>query len=91
MLTRGTSVDRVITKTLAEIYLQQGHLQKAYEIFKVLSEKDPSDTEIQERLKELREKLNPSPALIHEPARSAEEKIRVLKRWLTNIQERKRG
>jgi predicted Zn-dependent protease len=83
-------VDPVITKTLAEVYLQQGHLQKAYEIFKVLSEKDPSDTEIQKRLKELREKLNPSPASIQEPARSAEERIHILKRWLANIRERKR-
>jgi predicted Zn-dependent protease len=84
-------VDRVITKTLGEVYLQQGHLQKAYEIFKVLSEKDPSDTEIQKRLKELREKLNLPPASIQEVPRSAEEKIRILKRWLANIQERKRG
>jgi predicted Zn-dependent protease len=83
-------VDRVITKTLGEVYLQQGHLQKAYEIFKVLSEKDPSDTEVQKRLKELREKLNLSPASIQEPPRSAEERIRILKRWLANIQERKR-
>ena len=86
-------MDRVITKTLGEVYLQQGHLQKAYEIFKLLSEKDPSDTDIQKRLKELREKLGPSPAPAptQEPPRSAEEKIRILKRWLANIQERKRG
>ena len=83
-------MDRVITKTLGEVYLQQGHLQKAYEIFKVLSEKDPSDMEIQKRLKELREKLNPSPASTQEPPRSAEEKIRILERWLANIRERKR-
>jgi len=84
-------VVRVITKTLGEVYLQQGHLQKAYEVFKVLSEKDPSDMEIQKRLKELREKLNLSSASVQEGLPSAEEKIRILKRWLANIQERKRG
>ena len=84
-------MDRVITKTLGEVYFQQGHLQKAYEIFKVLSEKDPSDTDIQKRLKELREKLNLSPDSVQEMPRSSEERIRILKRWLANIQERKRG
>ena len=33
-------MDRMTTKTLAEIYLQQGHLQEAYEIFKALAERD---------------------------------------------------
>ena len=83
-------MDRVITRTLGEVYFQQGYLQKAYEIFKVLSEKDPSDTDIQNRLKELREKLNLSPDSVQEMPRSAEERIRILKRWLANIQERKR-
>jgi hypothetical protein len=53
-------MDRLMTKTLAEIYLQQGHLQEAYDIYKTLAEKDPSDAEIQKRLEELREKLDPS-------------------------------
>jgi len=81
---------RIITKTLAEIYLQQGHLQKAYEIFKTLSEKDPSDKEIQKRLKELGEKLELSSPLIAPSTPSTEEKIQVFERWLANIRERKR-
>ena len=44
-------MDRMATKTLAEIYRKQGHFQKAYEIFKALAEKDPLNREIQERLK----------------------------------------
>ena len=72
-----SSMERVPTKTLAEIYLQQGHLQDAYEIFKALSERDPSDQEIKVRLKEL------------ETALSTEEKVRILKQWLAKIQERK--
>lgn len=83
-------MEQIITKTLAEIYLQQGHLEKAYEIFKTLLEKNPSDLEIQKRLKELNEKLEYSPLSVNQPVRSTEEKIRLLERWLVNIRERRR-
>ena len=79
------------TKTLAEIYIQQGHFQEAYEIYKALSEKDPYDTEIKNRLKELTDKLRPSISLIYPPPRSRAEKIRLLERWLTHIRERRGG
>lgn len=72
------------TKTLAEIYLQQGHLQEAYEIYKALAEKDPFDQEIQKKVEELREKLHPSPP-------SKEEKIRHLEKWLANIRKGRRS
>jgi hypothetical protein len=49
-------MDRLVTKTLAEIYLQQGHLEQAYSLFKTLSERDPEDVELRNRLKELEEK-----------------------------------
>jgi len=50
-------MDRLVTKTLAEIYLQQGHLEEAYSLFKTLSERDPEDVELKERLEELEEKV----------------------------------
>jgi tetratricopeptide (TPR) repeat protein len=84
-------MDRMATKTLAEIYLQQGHFQEAYEIFKALAEKDPHDVEIKHRLKQLSEKLSLSPPLTHPSLRSKEEKIRFLEKWLTHIRERRRG
>jgi tetratricopeptide (TPR) repeat protein len=77
------------TKTLAEIYLQQGHLQEAYEIYKNLAEKDPFDTEIQDRLEELRERLHASPASSPPSSLSREEKIRHLEKWLDNIRKRR--
>ncbi len=80
-----------MTKTLAEIYMQQGHFEEAYKILKALSEKDPSDMEIQKRLMELSEKLKRSSPLTDQSIRTTEEKIRLLERWLANIQERKRG
>lgn len=82
-------MDRFTTKTLAEIYLQQGHLQEAYEIYKTLAEKDPFDEDIQNRLDELEEKLNPSPASSLSSPLSREEKIRHLEKWLANIRKRR--
>jgi tetratricopeptide (TPR) repeat protein len=82
-------MEPLATKTLAEIYLQQGHFQEAYDIFKILLEKDPNDKEIQDKLRELNEKLilsSSNPRL----APSKEEKIRLLERWLSNIRERRR-
>lgn len=84
-------MDRLITKTLAEIYLKQGDLRKAYEILKILSEQDPSDKEGKEKLIELSERLALSPSSIDPRDRSTEEKIRILKKLLANLRERRKG
>ncbi len=84
-------MDRIITKTLSEIYLKQGDLRKAYEILKVLSEQDPSDKEIQQKLIELSERLGLSPPAIHSPNDIREQKIHILKKVLANIRERRKG
>ena len=82
-------MNRVETKTLAEIYLLQGHLEEAYEIFKRLAEKDPSDPEIQMRLHELNERFG-SPSLPAGGSRvTPEERISILKGWLANIRKRR--
>jgi predicted Zn-dependent protease len=83
-------MDRMITKTLGEIYLKQGDLRKAYEIFKVLSEQDPSDKQVQAILTKLSERLGLSPPSLGPPARSTEEKIRLLKKALANIRRRRK-
>lgn len=79
------------TKTLAEIYLKQGHLQEAYEIYKSLAEKDPFDQEIRKKVKELREKLHPSPPSNFPYPLSKEERIRHLEKWLSNIRKGRRS
>ena len=79
----------IVTKTLAEIYLQQGHLKEAYEMFRTLSEKDPSDTGIRNRLRELEQMLTTSPPVLSPSDLSSDEKISLLKRWLSNIQKRR--
>ncbi len=82
-------MDRMVTKTMAELYLQQGHIQEAYEIYKALAEKDPFDPEIQGRVKELKEKLHPSPSSKFSHPLSMEERIRYLEKWLANIRKRR--
>lgn len=84
-------MDPIATKTLAEIYLQQGHDQEAYEIFKALAEKDPHNIELRYRLEQLSEKLSLSPPFTHPLLRSKEEKIHFLEKWLANIQKRRKG
>ena len=81
----------MITRTLADIYLKQGDLRKAYEILKVLSEQDPSDKEIQRILIELSERLGVSPPTLFPADHTKEERIRILKKVLTQIRERRKG
>ena len=82
-------MEPIATKTLAEIYLRQGYLQEAFEIYKALAGKDPFDREIQNKVEELREKLHPpSPPNFPYPL-SKEEKLRHLEKWLANIQKRR--
>ncbi len=83
-------MDEIVTKTLAQLYLKQGHFQKAYEIYKTLFEKDPSDPEIRKGLHELNQTLDFSREFGQSPPLSREEKIRFLERWLAHIQERKK-
>jgi len=83
-------MEQIKTKTMAEIYLKQGHLKEARDIFKTLAEKDPSDHEVREKLRILNLKMGlispPSPSSVL----SKEERIEFLERWLTHIQSRRK-
>ena len=46
------------TKTMAEVYAEQGHTMIALEIYKRISQKNPSDEEAQRRISELETKLS---------------------------------
>jgi hypothetical protein len=82
-------MEPMATKTLAEIYLQQGHLQEAFEIYKALAEKDPFDPEIQKKVEELREKLHLSPPSHFPHPLSREERLRHLEKWLATIRKQR--
>jgi len=55
---------RIITATLADIYLQQGYLEKAVEIYEKLSKNEPDNDFYRKRWaalkKELKEKQKPA-------------------------------
>ncbi len=55
---------KIITATLADIYLQQGYLEKAIEIYEKLSKKEPDNDFYRKRCaalkKELKEKQKPT-------------------------------
>jgi hypothetical protein len=46
------------TKSLAEVYAQQGHISTALEIYRRIQERDPSDGSVANRIKELKERLH---------------------------------
>ena len=78
------------TKTLAEIYIKQGHLREAYDILTDLAGKDPSNQELRQRLNELGKRLDPTQPSGPTQPRSKEEQIHILEGWLSNIQKRRK-
>jgi hypothetical protein len=45
------------TKSLAEVYAQQGHISTALEIYRRIQERNPSDDSVAGRIVELKERL----------------------------------
>ena len=84
-------MDQLASKTLADVYMKQGDFQKAYEILKTLSEKDPSDVGIRMKLEEAKEKLGLPALHLRTPASPPGEKLQVLEQWLANIRKREKN
>ena len=83
-------MDKLITKTLADIYLRQGDLHEARRILVLLAEKNPLDQEIWTKLEEVGEKLKSHPPAPDPEGGSVENRIRVLEEWLLKIHARRR-
>jgi hypothetical protein len=65
---RPAEVD-LTSKTLGELYLQQGHLERALEIFERYLVSNPADTQARERVAEIRAQLAPVAAAAPAPPR----------------------
>jgi tetratricopeptide (TPR) repeat protein len=52
-----TKVMNIYTATLAKVYADQGHLEKAAEIYRTLLEKEPGRTDLVDALSEIEKKL----------------------------------
>ena len=79
----------IATKTLAEVYLAQGHPRKALEIYRELLKREPSNTQVREAVRQLRRMIAPSPGpTINTQSQELTrmEKIRNLEQWKQRIQ-----
>jgi hypothetical protein len=57
-----------VTETMAELYLQQGHLESALDIYTTLVEQRPGDAELAARRKAVKDRLFGAPASFDEAA-----------------------
>lgn len=70
----------IVTRTLAELYLQQGYIEPALEIYRQLAEREPADAELQARIGELSTEVvlgAPTPAEAAAPEAAASEPVRT--------------
>ena len=49
--------DAVPTESLAELYVSQGHLEKALDVYRTLAEEDPENTDYLEKISDLQDQL----------------------------------
>ncbi len=61
------------TRSLAEVYAQQGHVSTALEIYRGIQQRDPSDQEIADRIAELEASLGSRRGARSKPDRSSQE------------------
>lgn len=84
-------MDKIATKTLADIYLRQGHLREAYEILTTLANENPADPEIRMKLTEVSMRIKSGPSLNAPKDPSPRETIQVLEQWLKAIRKRRKA
>jgi hypothetical protein len=97
-LGRGTGMKErsqgIITKTLGDLYFQQGLRTKARRIYKQLLQKHPGDEELKEKIRKtyviekidlVPVKTRPIPIRSRKEQERAERVITVLKEWLEKL------
>ena len=52
-----TSNSKVLSSTLADLYLQQGYLDKAIEVYEMLSKREPENVFFKKRISALKREL----------------------------------
>lgn len=73
------------TRTLGDLYAEQGHLDKAMEIYQDLLEADPGDHDLQKKYEDLRAKLAHSTEAEHEPIQEESPSPVVLSQGSQNV------
>ncbi|MGH7702521.1 MAG: tetratricopeptide repeat protein, partial [Gemmatimonadales bacterium] len=64
----------VVTATMAELYVEQGHVGQAIQVYRALLTRNPGDARLRGRLAELEREAEPQPAVVthRQPAELAE-------------------
>jgi tetratricopeptide (TPR) repeat protein len=60
--------DLVVTETMAELYVRQGHVREAVRVYRELSERDPGDRRLAARLQELEDEAHEAQRVSAAPA-----------------------
>ena len=68
-----TQNDLFYTRTMAKVYIDQGNLLKAAEIYRYLLESEPERTDLKDELSEIEKKLN---------EKSPDDLTRLFSRWM---------
>jgi pentatricopeptide repeat protein len=71
--------DGVATVTMAELYVKQGHLEEAIEVYRRILRRNPETEGVVDRLAELKEKLG--------KAKTARTLLLILETWQNKLQE----
>ncbi|MBI4619957.1 MAG: tetratricopeptide repeat protein [Desulfobacterales bacterium] len=80
---------KISTNTIAEIYIKQGHLKRALEIYRDILAADPENTAIQNKIQDLMERIKGSDSTeVDLPLYSSKTGriINTLNKWLSNLQ-----
>lgn len=57
----------IVTATMAELYVEQGHVGQAIEVYRELLERNPGDARLRGRLAELEREAEPEPPVVTQP------------------------
>ena len=80
---------KISTSTIAEIYIKQGHLKRALEIYRDMLTADPENTEIQNKIQDLIERIKGYGSIEADMplyASKTGKVITTLKKWLGNLE-----
>lgn len=79
------------SRTLADLYYDQGYLEDARRVYQRLAEANPGDGSLADRLREIADRLAEKPAAAERAGSMREMKVAVLEAWLERVRARSAG
>jgi tetratricopeptide (TPR) repeat protein len=88
-LPEETATSEIATSTLAEVYVNQGEIEEALNIYQRVLTRNPQHEKTRQRIEELGAMLQPRPLLeekaLNRARRKKERAIAILEAWLTDL------